>query len=100
MKFFNNITHKINKINTITFYKKYYLILSKDLVTKTFLIGQPYMEYSYNLRKPAAKHNNGDYCFHLIGVDVMLDADDNPWLIEVRQPFIHRVTNPILDDGR
>eukprot|EP00111_Clytia_hemisphaerica_P009445 TCONS_00027705-protein len=55
----------------------------KDVLVKTMLAGHPYMNYSYEKHRPKSESVNGSHCFHLFGVDVILDQQFKPWLIEL-----------------
>ena len=53
----------------------------KDMVVKTLITGQPYMNYMYKICQPEDTTNA--MAFQILGFDVMLDKHFRPWLIEV-----------------
>ena len=54
----------------------------KDLIVKTVISAQPALAYNYRQALPA-EQNDGYACFEILGIDVMMDRDLKPWLIEV-----------------
>lgn len=52
-----------------------------DVLTKTIILGQPLVSHQYKFCQP-----DDDYrqmCFHILGVDVMIDDQLNPIVLEV-----------------
>ena len=54
----------------------------KDLIVKTVISAQPALAYNYRQALPP-ETNDGYSCFEILGLDVMMDQDLKPWLIEV-----------------
>ena len=54
----------------------------KDLIVKTVISAQPALAYNYKQALPP-ETNDGYSCFEILGLDVMMDQDLKPWLIEV-----------------
>lgn len=51
------------------------------MLTKTIILGQPLVSHQYKFCQP-----DDDYrqmCFHILGVDVMIDDELNPIVLEV-----------------
>ena len=53
----------------------------KDIVIKTIIVGQPYMNHMYRVCQPECLDNS--MCFQVLGFDIMIDKNFRPWLIEV-----------------
>jgi len=56
-----------------------------DLCAKTILMGMPGLDLQYHSRFPKDLCGNAMPCrsFELLGLDVMIDSDHKPWLIEI-----------------
>lgn len=50
-----------------------------DTLVKTLLLGHPLTAHQYRFCQP--DDENRDMCFHILGVDIMLDADCKPFVI-------------------
>ena len=48
----------------------------------TWISAQPALAYNYRQALPA-EQNDGYACFEILGIDVMMDRDLKPWLIEI-----------------
>ena len=58
----------------------------QELVVKTILPIQPHLAHTYYMacsRTNGSRSSNGSRCFELLGFDVLLDEDLQPWLMEV-----------------
>lgn len=53
----------------------------KDMIVKTIISGQPILSHHYKSCQPDNYANN--MCFQILGFDVMLDSDCNPYVLEV-----------------
>ena len=77
----------------------------KDIVVKTVIVGQPYMDHMYRVCQPECIDNS--MCFQILGFDVMIDKNFRPWLIEVNQspsfstdsPLDYEVKKNVLKDA-
>ena len=77
----------------------------KDIVVKTIIVGQPYMDHMYRVCQPECIDNS--MCFQILGFDVMIDKNFRPWLIEVNQspsfatdsPLDYEVKKNVLKDA-
>lgn len=65
----------------------------KDMVVKTILTGQPYMNYMYKICQPEDYTNA--MAFQILGFDVMIDKNFRPWLIEVNQSPSFATDSPL-----
>jgi tubulin polyglutamylase TTLL6/13 len=56
-----------------------------DLCIKMMIAVQPILqhEYEHGMTKDSTKSEEGSRCFQILGVDVMIDENLRPWLIEV-----------------
>lgn len=52
-----------------------------DVIVKTLLLGHPLVAHQYRFCQPNDEQRN--MCFHLLGIDVMLDVDCKPFVLEV-----------------
>ena len=53
----------------------------KDLIVKTILAIEPHLSSSYRGSQPNDQSNS--MAFQILGVDVLIDSDAKPWLLEV-----------------
>jgi len=76
----------------------------KDLIIKTFCAVQPQLAQPYRTSQPNSIENN--MCFEILGFDVLIDSNLNPWLLEVNHspsfstdtPFDHKVKEELIYD--
>jgi len=52
----------------------------RDLVQKLLVSIQPIIQFNYNT---AFEGKDNGKCFHVLGIDVLIDQDLKPWLIEI-----------------
>ena len=55
--------------------------LIKDIIVKTLIVGQPYLNHLYKSCQPECLDNS--MVFQILGFDIMIDKKFRPWLIEV-----------------
>ncbi len=51
------------------------------MIIKTIVAGQPTLNYFYKSCQPEDVENQ--YCFQILGFDIMIDKKLKPWLLEV-----------------
>lgn len=51
------------------------------MIIKTIVAGQPTLNYFYKSCQPEDIENQ--YCFQILGFDIMIDRKLKPWLLEV-----------------
>lgn len=51
------------------------------MLVKTVMIGQPLISHQYKFAQPDDECRN--MCFHILGIDVMIDECLNPYVLEV-----------------
>lgn len=51
------------------------------MIIKTIVAGQPTLNYFYKSCQPEDIENQ--YCFQILGFDIMIDKKLKPWLLEV-----------------
>ena len=54
----------------------------KDMATKIVIAMQPFLVNSYHVEMGVGNEVNQS-CFHIFGVDVMIDENHKPWLLEI-----------------
>ncbi len=54
-----------------------------DCINRTLLAARPELEHGYVAASRGSAGGSGRRCFELLGVDVLLDRDLRPWVIEV-----------------
>ena len=52
-----------------------------DIIVKTFIMGLPLVSHQYRFCQPEDENRN--MCFHILGIDVMIDNNCNPYVLEV-----------------
>ena len=73
----------------------------KDIVIKTIISTEPILNNAFKMHVP---HRNN--CFQLFGLDIMIDDEMNPWLLEVNlspslacdSPLDHRIKANLVSD--
>ena len=64
-----------------------------DLIVKTVISIQPVLAHNYHSVLPP--EDDGYRCFEILGLDVMMDAELRPWLIEVNHSPSFTVDTPL-----
>lgn len=52
-----------------------------DVLVKTVIMGQPLVSHQYKFSQPDDQYRN--MCFHILGIDVMIDELLDPYVLEV-----------------
>jgi tubulin polyglutamylase TTLL6/13 len=52
-----------------------------DAIVKTLILGHPLVAHQYRFCQPEDEQRN--MCFHILGIDVMLDEECKPYVVEV-----------------
>ena len=65
----------------------------KDIIIKTVIGGQPYMNHMYRVCQPECLDNS--MAFQILGFDIMIDKNFRPWLIEVNQSPSFAAVSPL-----
>lgn len=52
-----------------------------EAIVKTLLLGHPLVAHQYRFCQPNDENRN--MCFHILGIDVMLDSECKPFVLEV-----------------
>ena len=52
-----------------------------DVIVKTVILGQPLVSHQYKFAQPDDEYRN--MCFHILGIDVMINEFLNPVVLEV-----------------
>jgi len=52
-----------------------------DAIVKTIILGHPLAAHQYRFCQPDDEQRN--MCFHILGIDIMLDSDCKPFVLEV-----------------
>lgn len=57
----------------------------KDIIIKTLLVGWPHLEHNYRTCTSKGSYNNNRQCFQILGIDIMLDKNLKPFLLEFNE---------------
>ena len=76
----------------------------QDLIVKTFCAVQPQLSHPYMSSQPNDIENN--MCFEILGFDILIDNEMNPWLLEINHspsftadtPFDLKVKEDLIYD--
>ena len=87
---------RANNIDDNTIFKKI-----QDIIIKTFISAEGIMNSAFQMHVPYRGN-----CFQLFGFDVMIDANLNPWLLEVNlspslscdSPLDQKIKSELLAD--
>lgn len=75
-----------------------------DVAIKTVICGLPLMSHQYKCSQP--EDYSGNICFHILGLDIMLDSKGEPILLEVNHtpsfttdtPLDHKIKFNLIKD--
>ena len=76
-----------------------------DVLVKTIILGQPLVSHQYKFAQPDDEYKN--MCFHLLGIDVMINEELDPVVIEVNHtpsfatdtPLDYRIKFNLIKDA-
>ena len=76
----------------------------KEVAIKTIVCGLPLMSHQYRCSQP--EDYSGSMCFHILGLDIMLDGRGDPVLLEVNHtpsfttdtPLDHKIKYNLIKD--
>ncbi len=76
----------------------------KDIIIKTIISGLPLISHQYKFSQP--EDYSGNMCFHLLGLDVMINNKAEPFVIEVNHtpsfttdtPLDHKIKFNLIKD--
>lgn len=76
----------------------------KDVIIKTIISGLPLMAHQYRCSQP--EDYSGNMCFHILGMDVMINSKGDPMVIEVNHtpsfttdtPLDHKIKYSLIKD--
>ena len=93
-----DVGHKRNLASTFEYLKKQghdvELLKSQihDVIIKTVIAGLPPISHQYRYCQP--EEYEGNMCFHILGVDVMLTDDLKPFVIEINHTPSFETSTP------
>ena len=64
-----------------------------DIIVKTFCAVQPQLSRSFHVYQPTNLNNN--MCFEILGVDILIDDDLKPWLLEINHAPSFSIDTPL-----
>lgn len=77
----------------------------KDIIIKTIISGLPLMSHQYKFSQP--EDYSGNMCFHILGMDVMMNNKGEPFVIQVNHtpsfttdtPLDHKIKFSLIKDA-
>ena len=64
-----------------------------DVIVKTVILGQPLVSHQYKFAQPDDASRN--MCFHILGIDIMIDEFLNPLVLEVNHTPSFATDSPL-----